>query len=52
MGKWKREIIPAKYKDKARQLTIEELNSDFTSEEKKKKIRKQLKLYDKIMGYR
>ena len=52
MGKWKREIIPTIHKDKAREKVVEEINSEFTSEEKKNKLIKQLKVYDKIMGYK
>ena len=46
------EIVPRKYKDKARQKVVEELESQFTSEERKNLLRTQLKLYDKIMGYK
>lgn len=52
MGKWNRDIVPKKYKDKARQKALDEINSEFTSEERKTKLIKQLKLYDKVMGYK
>ena len=52
MGKHNVEIVPRKYKDKAREKVLQEINSEFTSDERKAKLVKQLKLYDKIMGYK
>jgi len=52
MKKKKVEIVPRKYKDKARQKVVDELNDEFTSESRKELLRTQLELYDKIMGYK
>ena len=46
------EIVPRKYKDKAREQVIQEINDEFTSDSRKDLLIKQLKLYDKIMGYK
>lgn len=51
-GKPRVVILPPKYNDKARQETINEINDEFTSEKRKNLLIKQLKLYDKIMGYK
>ena len=46
------EIVPRKYKDKAREQVIQEINDEFTSDSRKDLLIKQLKLYDKVMGYK
>ena len=46
------EIVPRKYKDKAREKVLQEINDEFTSDSRKDLLIKQLKLYDKIMGYK
>ena len=46
------EIVPRKYKDKAREKVLKEINDEFTNEDRKTKLVKQLKLYDKVMGYK
>ena len=51
-GKPKVVIIPPKYKDKAREKVLREINDEFISDKRKNLLQKQLKLYDKIMGYK
>ena len=51
-GKPRVVIIPPKYKDKAREKVLREINDEFTSDKRKNLLQKQLKLYDKIMGYK
>lgn len=46
------EIVPRKYKDKAREKVIKEINDEFTDDKRKNLLIKQLKLYDKVMGYK
>ena len=46
------EIVPRKYKDKAREKVLQEVNDEFTSDSRKNLLRTQLELYDKIMGYK
>lgn len=46
------EIVPKKYKDKAREKVVNEINDELTTDERKTKLVKQLKLYDKVMGYK
>ena len=52
MPKHNVEIIPRKYKDKAREKVLQEINDEFTDDKRKNLLIKQLKLYDKIMGYK
>ena len=51
-GKPKVVIIPPKYKDKAREKVLREINDEFISDKRKNLLQKQLKLYDKVMGYK
>ena len=46
------EIVPRKYKDKARQKVVDEINDEFTNDKRKNLLIKQLKIYDKLMGYK
>ena len=46
------EIVPRKYKDKAREKVLKEINDELTDKDRKAKLVKQLKLYDKVMGYK